>query len=284
MRRRQLGGNGTASDWADAAVGFEEWDDTGEGECVEGGRVDSCGGEVGENFGEGVEGVGVGGDDAVVFVTFAGRTGAAVFRSVSECAPNVSGHFFGHVGGDGGVGWFGDGWAVVVVFEELWELGLDLWLCRELWWALEDFEGLGKFVVVEALHDGGNVLFLSLVRVVFVLSLSWLGCGLCGCIVVRVEELVELCGVDALDVGAHGFGMRVVSLVAASGSVFRGVVEGHSWDGEEKFPSVGGLFVVVVVGVVDDVVADLFEEVGVECATLGRDGFGCGCVGQDVVP
>ena len=66
--------------------------------------------------------------------------------------------------------------------------------------------------------------------------------------------------------------------------MFRGVVEGHSWDGEEKFPSVGGLFVVVVVGVVDDVVADLSEEVGEECVTLWRDGFGRGCVGQDVVP
>ena len=167
--------NGTASDWADASVGFEEWDDTGGGECVEGGRVDSCGGEVGEDFGEGVEGVGVGGDDAVMLVTFAGGAGAAVFRSVGECAPNVSGNVFGHVGGDGGVGWFGDGWAVGVVLEELWELGLDLWFGRELWWALEDFEGLGVFVVVEAFHDGGNVLFVLLVWVVCLVSLSWLG-------------------------------------------------------------------------------------------------------------
>ena len=38
--------DGTASDWVDVAVGFEERDDAGGGECVEGGRVDSRGGEV----------------------------------------------------------------------------------------------------------------------------------------------------------------------------------------------------------------------------------------------
>ena len=96
--------------------------------------------------------------------------------------------------------------------------------------------------------------------------------------------MVKLRGVYALDVRAYGFGVCAVSLVAASGSVFRGVVECHSWYGEEELPSVSGFVGVVVFGVVDDVVTHLSDEVGVHCATLWGDGLGCGRADHDVVP
>ena len=49
---------------------------------------------------------------------------------------------------------------------------------------MQDFERLGVFTVFEAFHDGGNVFFDSLVRVVFLIPLSFVMCGLSGRVVV----------------------------------------------------------------------------------------------------
>ena len=55
----------------------------------------------------------------------------------------------------------------------------------------------------------------------------------------------------------NGFGERGVALDFLACSVFVAVVEYHSWRGQQKFSSVGGLSNVDLFGVVVDVVADV---------------------------
>ena len=118
-------------------------------------------------------GVGVVRYDSEVFVSFAGRAGAAVSGGVAEYFVDVVVDFGDVVGVDGGVdGWWGVG-LVVGVWEQLGEFRCDLGFGGEGRGALEDFEGLGELVVFEVFHDVGYVLSGLLMVVVFAWIVCW---------------------------------------------------------------------------------------------------------------
>ena len=140
--------NGAASYRADAAVGFEKRYDSRRGKGVKSiGSYAACG-KVGEGTCECLKGLGVGRDDAVVFIAFASRARSSVSGCVGEEVVDISRDCFDVGGLDGGVG--GGGWqgAGGVVWEKLREFGLNLVFTCECGWSLQDFEGLGKVVVV----------------------------------------------------------------------------------------------------------------------------------------
>ena len=78
-----------------------------------------------------------------MLVPVAGRAWSSVLRCVGEDPLDVSGDGFHISGVDCGGSGRGEWWAVRVVLEELWELGLDLLFRGELGWSLQDLDGLG---------------------------------------------------------------------------------------------------------------------------------------------
>ena len=79
-------------------------------------------------------------------------------------------------------------------------------------------------------------------------------------VVVSVQQSFKLCCVNHLYADADGLGVRGVPLFsAACSSSVVVVVENHAWYGHEEFPAVAGFRGVVVVCVMYDVLASLFQ-------------------------